>query len=194
MRKILFCIVLLFNCTGAYALIVDLTDYFPVTLTPSCYRYEEWGGEIVDGYQSDGYSPMIDISNLQNGVEYDFALNFFPVGDNIDNIDNYHYRISVGINWGESGIGSGSSYTFYVGPDWQIGEWNQWTITKTFADLEYLRVQTGVRFYRTDTPPPWEGEWQTTLYIDSPIPEPSMVLMVLLALPFISRRVIYVEM
>jgi hypothetical protein len=130
---------------------------------------------------------MIDISALQNGVEYDFVLNFFPVGDDIDDISNFFYEVVVGINWGENGIGYGDHSTFYIGSDWQIGEWNQWKLTKTFTDLEYCRLQMHATFYRTDTPPPWEGEWQTTLYIDSPIPEPSLF-MLLLAMPLVSRR------
>jgi hypothetical protein len=188
MLKILFCIVLVIICSGADAVVVDLSEYFPQTLQPRCWRYEEWGGGYTDDYQQEGYSR--DILGLQNNVEYDFVFNFYPVGDDIDDISNYYYRIAVGVNWEEGGIGYGENAFFYVGTDWQIGEWSQWSFTKTFTNLEACSFLIFTTFYRSDTPPPWEGEWETTLYIDSPIPEPSMFFMVLLFAipPFIKRK------
>jgi hypothetical protein len=50
MLKKLVYIVLLFNCTSAYAIMVDLTDYFPQTRSPRCWRNELWGGEYEDGF------------------------------------------------------------------------------------------------------------------------------------------------
>jgi hypothetical protein len=110
MNKILFFMVVFLVCASAGAVIVDLSVYFPQTLTPSCYRYEDWDGEVINDYQVHTYSTFVD--GLDNDVAYEFIIDYFPVGDNIDNISNYYYEIGVGINWGESGIGYGDNASF----------------------------------------------------------------------------------
>ena len=143
----------------------------------------------IDDYQQESYS--FYLNGLDNDIAYDFVINLLPVGDDIDDISNYYYRIIFGFEWGEGDVGYQENLVLHVGTDIGIGEENQYIFSHTFNDFSMCKFQLLATFYRTDTPPPYEGEWQTTMYVDCAVhtPEPSMFLMILVALPLVSRRI-----
>jgi hypothetical protein len=145
--------------------------------------WEDWGTRMyLEKY----------VYSLQSNVDYDFVLDFYPDGSEIDDISNFHYELLIGItHWDSSGVASGDYYYYTVGSTVQLDQWNRITISKNYSDITKVSVYIRTDFERIDDPPPWEGEWTSHLYIDSPVPEPSMFFMILLALPFVSRRVFH---